>query len=169
MFLWYVLLLFGGGVQAADLAPLFANPRLWALTPEEFQRLPETKEFRWNSAAHDSARAAGEGCTVFALPAVEVVARFSGGRLSEITSTIYARGDAGDLPKEKKNAPAGGDEMAMMMMQQMFKDMKVSLAIEVAGKIVQSNAEYQDGTRVMLMEMDFNKVLANPEKFKALA
>ena len=50
----------------------------------------------------------------------------------------------------------------MMMMQQMFKDMKISLAVEVAGRIVETNAEYRDGSRVTLMEMDFNKVLAEP-------
>ncbi|MGB8167056.1 MAG: hypothetical protein WCF18_06160 [Chthoniobacteraceae bacterium] len=73
-----------------------------------------------------------------------------------------------DLPKDRPAVPAGGQDMAGMMMQQMFKDMKISLAIEVAGRIVQTNAEYKDATRVTLMEMDFNKVLANPEKFKAL-
>ena len=74
----------------------------------------------------------------------------------------------GDLPKERPQKSPGGEEMALMMMQQMFKDMKVSLAIEVAGRIVQTNAEYKDAARVTLMEMDFNKVLANPEKLKAL-
>lgn len=75
----------------------------------------------------------------------------------------------GDLSKERAQKPPGGEEMAMMMMQQMFKDMKISLAIEVAGRIVQTNAEYKDASRVTLMEMDFNKVLGNPEKFKALS
>lgn len=75
---------------------------------------------------------------------------------------------AEDLPKERPQQPPAGAEMAAMMMQQMFKDMKISLALEVAGRIVQTNAEYQDGARVTLVEMDFNKVLANPEKFKAL-
>jgi hypothetical protein len=74
-----------------------------------------------------------------------------------------------DLPKERPQLPASGQDMAAMMMQQMFKDMKVSLAIEVAGRITETNAEYKDTSRVTLMEMDFNKVLANPEKFKALS
>ncbi len=74
-----------------------------------------------------------------------------------------------DLSKERQQVPAQGQEMAMMMMQQMFKDMKVTLAIEVAGRIVQTNAEYKDGSRVTLLEMDFNKLLADPEKFKALS
>ncbi|HYR58108.1 MAG TPA: hypothetical protein VEO95_05745 [Chthoniobacteraceae bacterium] len=74
-----------------------------------------------------------------------------------------------DLSKERAQAPEQGQDMAMMMMQQMFKDMKVALAIEVAGRIVQTNAEYKDASRVTLLELDFNKVLANPEKFKALS
>jgi len=43
------------------------------------------------------------------------------------------------------------------------------MAVEVAGAIKETNAEYQSGSRVTLMEMDFNKLLANPEKFKQLA
>ena len=72
---------------------------------------------------------------------------------------------------EKKDEPAeaaGGEEMAAMMAQQMFKDMKMTVAVEVAGKVAQTNAAHVAGSRVTLMEMDFNKVLANPGKFKAL-
>jgi hypothetical protein len=41
--------------------------------------------------------------------------------------------------------------------------------VEFQGSITETNAEYRDGSRVTLMEMDFNKLLSNPEKFKALA
>ena len=71
--------------------------------------------------------------------------------------------------KPKKEQPPGMEDMAMQMMQQIFKDMKITLAVEVAGGIKETNAEYKDGSRVTLMEMDMNKVLADPEKFKALA
>jgi hypothetical protein len=70
-------------------------------------------------------------------------------------------------PKEKQ--PEGMEDMAMQMMQQMLKDMHISIAVEVQGTISETNAEYRDGSRVTLMDMDFNKVMANPEKFKALA
>jgi hypothetical protein len=75
------------------------------------------------------------------------------------------------LDKKAKPAPdaAGMEEMAMQMAQQMFKDMRIRIAIAVAGKIVETNAEYHDDSRVTLMEMDFNKLLANPEKMKALS
>lgn len=70
---------------------------------------------------------------------------------------------------KKKEDAAGMEDMAMQMMQQMFKDMKISMAVEVAGAIKETNAEYTEGSRVTLMEMDFNRLLANPEKFKKLA
>lgn len=77
-----------------------------------------------------------------------------------------------DLAKAQKNQaakPEGGEEMATMMMQQMLKDMKMSLVVEFAGAISQTNAEHVNGSRVTLMEMDFNKLLADPVKFKELS
>lgn len=71
--------------------------------------------------------------------------------------------------KPKEPQPEGMEDMAMQMMKQMFKDMRISLAVEVQGTISETNAEYRDGSRVTLMDMDFNKVMADPGKFKALA
>lgn len=86
---------------AADLNALLANPKLWTLSQDEFQRLPETKGFRWVSEAKDAARAGEQELSLWALPIVEVVARFEKGKLAEITPTIYARGDVGGLPRDK--------------------------------------------------------------------
>jgi hypothetical protein len=71
--------------------------------------------------------------------------------------------------KPKKEQPEGMEDMVMQMMKQMLKDMRLSLVLEVQGEITETNAEYRDGSRVTLMDMDFNKVIADPEKFKALA
>ena len=98
-----------------------------------------------------------------------VTFQFTKGTLAELTVKMPIP-DVKAAGKQKEQAAAAGmEEMAMQMMQQMFKDMKVSMAIEVAGTIKETNAEYRDGSRVTLMEMDFNKLLANPEKFKQLA
>ena len=104
-----------------------------------------------------------------------------GGKKSEPVTFKFTKGSPAELtvmmpvpdlkarPKKKEEQPAGMEDMAMQMMQQMFKDMKISMAVEVAGTIKETNAEYKTGARVTLMEMDFNKLLANPEKFKKLA
>ena len=103
-----------------------------------------------------------------------------GGKKAEPVTFKFTKGNPAELivkmpaqdlkPGAKKETqPEGMEGMAMQMMQQMFKDMKISMSIEVAGAIKETNAEYQSGSRVTLMEMDFNKLLANPEKFKKLA
>jgi len=97
-----------------------------------------------------------------------VTFKFTKGATSELTVKMPTP-DLKEAAKKKEKAGADMEEMAMQMMQQMFKDMKISMAIEVAGAIKETNAEYKDGSRVTLMEMDFNKLLANPEKFKKLA
>jgi hypothetical protein len=97
-----------------------------------------------------------------------VTFKFTKGSPAELTVKMPTP-DIQAAAKKKEQAGAGMEEMAMQMMQQAFKDMKISMAIEVAGAIKETNAEYQDGARVTLMELDFNKLLANPEKFKKLA
>src|SRR3954468_1421381 len=89
---------------AVDLNALLANPKLWSLSQNEFQKLPETKGFRWVSETKDTARAGEQSMTLWALPVVELVARFESGKLAELTPTIYARGDVGGLPREKYEA-----------------------------------------------------------------
>jgi hypothetical protein len=89
---------------AVDINALLANPKLWSLSQDEFQKLPETKGFRWLSETKDTARAGEQSMTLWALPVVELVARFESGKLAELTPTIYARGDVGGLPREKYEA-----------------------------------------------------------------
>jgi hypothetical protein len=93
-----------------------------------------------------------------------IVFHFTKGSPAELTLTMPPP----DF-RPKKEPPAGVEDMIMQAMQHTLKDMRVSMAVEVEGKIVETNASYHDGSRVTLMELDFNKVMADPEKFKALA
>jgi hypothetical protein len=54
--------------------------------------------------------------------------------------------------------------MALQQMKSMFKGMKIAMAIEVEGAIVDTNATHVDGSRVTIMELDFGKLLEMPEK-----
>lgn len=66
-------------------------------------------------------------------------------------------------------APAGRpDEMGGQMLQQILKDMRVAISVRIAGTITDTDAEYHDDARVTLIDIDFNKVLADREKMKAL-
>ena len=76
--------------------------------------------------------------------------------------------------KEAAPNPAAGDmpdltnPMVMGMIKTMFKGFKVNIALEVVGSIVKTNAEYVSGSRITLLEMDVEALLADEEKFKAL-
>ena len=89
---------------STPLDPLFARPELWTLKPDDLSKLPEAKQFRWTSAAKDSARAGEGDFQLFGIPVIESVIRFDGSKLTGITSNFYARGDAGGLSEDEFQA-----------------------------------------------------------------
>ena len=49
----------------------------------------------------------------------------------------------------------------MAMMKMMMKGLFVDVSLNVNGRILKSNAPYVKGSRVTLMQIDFDKVLAD--------
>jgi hypothetical protein len=81
------------------------------------------------------------------------------------------------MPENAKDTkPAEGDEQkkpandpgAAEMMKVMFKDMSISIAILVEGRIIKTNATYQDKSRITLVDMDFGKIFENEKAFEKL-
>ncbi|MEE9614006.1 MAG: hypothetical protein V3W31_03500 [Thermodesulfobacteriota bacterium] len=78
--------------------------------------------------------------------------------------------------EEKPEGSEGGKEtgpddnqkrdMAELMMREMFRGMKISIAVEVEGSIVETDATHRDGSRVTLMEIEFGKLLESVEEFE---
>ena len=97
---------------------------------------------------------------------------FKKGSVAELTIHTPAK-SAGPAPAPKaEKDPSAPDSDAMvqqMMMSTMLKDMRVNLAIQIAGKIEKTDAEYVVGPKVTLLEMDFNQLLADPARTKAFA
>lgn len=58
--------------------------------------------------------------------------------------------------------------MMMNMIKSMFAGFKVNIGLEVVGTIVKTNAEYVTGSRLTLLELDLEAVLADEAKLKAL-
>lgn len=91
--------------------------------------------------------------------------------------TFKYEGGVLTLANPDAKAPAGGekaekleepDPQALAMMQGIFKDMKMSLKVELPGGIAETNATHVDGNTVTLAEMAFGKLLGNPEHLKKL-
>lgn len=84
--------------------------------------------------------------------------------LNTLTVTFH------DKPSSQAPKPAGGPDpdnpQMMEIMKTMFKGFKVGIDLEVAGKIVKTNADYVEGSRVTLLEMDLGALLENEAKLK---
>ncbi len=52
--------------------------------------------------------------------------------------------------------------------KEMMKDMRVKMSLNFNGEIVETNATNVEGSEITLLEMDFGKLMDNPEKFKQM-
>jgi hypothetical protein len=76
---------------------------------------------------------------------------------------------AADKKAATSKTPAKSPEAppeAMAMMKQMFKGLRIAIAVEPEGKVVSTNSPYLEGSRVTLMEMSFDALLGDEAKLK---
>ena len=94
--------------------------------------------------------------------------KYEGGVLTLVNPEPEA---AAKKPGEGGDAPDADEEIdpqSLAMMQGVFKDMKMSLKVEIVDGIAETNASHVEGNTVTLMDMAFGKLLANPEHLKKL-
>ncbi len=77
--------------------------------------------------------------------------------------------DADSPAAENAATPDMDNPQAMEMMKQMFADMKMSVKLVIAPGISETNATHSDGNTITLMEMNFGKLVENPENLKKMA
>ncbi len=73
-----------------------------------------------------------------------------------------------DVPKEQTSAPPVPQGEESMMIMQMFKGLHMGITVNVAGKVVKTNSPYAEGSKVTLMDIDFDPLLADEKIFKTL-
>ncbi len=72
-----------------------------------------------------------------------------------------------DAAKPQQNAEQL--KMAISIMKQFLKGMRVFMAVDVNGSILSTNATYRKEKRITLMDVDFDKLLAKPKQFASFA
>lgn len=87
--------------------PLIAREDLWKTNGPDFLEQNRAAGFTWISAAHDLAQTTQSELTLFDNRVYQVLARFEGGQLKQITVSLFNRGDAGEMPREKFEALLG--------------------------------------------------------------
>jgi hypothetical protein len=96
--------------------------------------------------------------------------RFTPGSTSTL-QVLYPTPTEGEQETQKEEEPQqdmGENPEMMQMMRQLYSDMRISITLEVAGRIVDTNARYVDGSRVTLMDVDFGKLLEDETRFQQL-
>lgn len=75
--------------------------------------------------------------------------------------------------KEKKKKKVKKDKEAeqkeMEGAREMFKDFYIGITIRPEGEIVETDATYREGNTITILEMDFNKLLADEKQFESFA
>lgn len=99
-----------------------------------------------------------------------IVFQFQKGEPSTLT-IVSPKQD--NLEKEKKKRAEKQDKAAeqkeLSEMRDVFKDLYIGIFIRPSGKIIETNATYNDNGRITLLEMDFAKLVANEKQFESFA
>ena len=94
------------------------------------------------------------------------------GGTSTLTIAIVDKPMGDEKPASPDTPPSDVPDltnpMVMNMLKTMFAGFKVNIDLEVVGSIVKTNAEYVNGSRLTLLEMDMEALLADEAKLKAL-
>jgi hypothetical protein len=99
-------------------------------------------------------------------------------RLPEQERQKAAKRGKREKRKNRESPPAGGDEApprepedpkALEMMQTLFKGMRMTIAVRIEGAIVETNATWRDGGDIVLMDMDFERILENRDLVQEMA
>jgi len=105
-------------------------------------------------------------------PPVENPVKFSlkrGAGTSVLTVELQDKPASGATqPEMPQGGPDMTDPTVLNMVKSMFEGFKVAIDVQVDGSIVKTNAEYVNGSRVTLLEMDLGQLFEDQEKLKAL-
>ncbi len=93
-----------------------------------------------------------------------------GAGTSTLTINYLDRPPSGSVQPNAAGAemPDFTNPMIMNMLKTMFQGFKINIDLEVVGSIVKTNAEYVNGPRITLLEMDVTELLSDEAQLKAL-
>lgn len=85
---------------------------------------------------------------------------------STLTVTLNEKTGDGGGSKSSQGGPDMDNPQMLEMMRTMFKGFRVGIDVVVDGKILKTNADHVAGSRVTLLEMDMEKLLADEAKLR---
>lgn len=92
------------------------------------------------------------------------------GASSLLTVTVpdQKTGPGGPLPQPPPGGDAQANQQAMQMMKTMMRGLYVDVSLAVDGRIIKTNAPYVNGSTVTLLQVDFDKLMADEAALQRL-
>ena len=111
------------------------------------------------------------GMTADEPTSAEDVVTFSFTPGSPATLVIHLPQDFQDNNPDEDPAEVDSTQSAeqLAMMREMLEGARIHMALAVEGTITETNASYQDGNRITLIEIDFDLLLENEEQLELLS
>jgi hypothetical protein len=95
--------------------------------------------------------------------------RANGGLLTiKVPQQSRKAGALGAMPRMPETADAQSNQQAISMMKLMMQGLFVDISLEVDGRIVKTDAPHVNGSRITLLQLDFNRLLADEAGFQKL-
>ena len=95
-----------------------------------------------------------------------VTFRFAKGSPANLTIDITQRAWEKDTTEQQVEEADSGTEK---MMLEMLKGLRFTNTVEVQGRIQKTNAGYRDGSKITLVDVDFEKLVSDKEQFKKVS
>lgn len=133
-------------------------------------RFDDVRTLRINQNPGDRAPV-GSGSSPLPAKGEYLTFEFTPGAVPELRVRMPRAPGAGEPPDgadpEPPKGPAG--EATLAKARELFRGLRVAIAVEVEGTVLESNASHREGSRVVLMEVDFSELLEDPERWRELS
>lgn len=91
---------------------------------------------------------------------------------TSILTATFDETPGASVPADTPKAPKGGldmdDPQAREMLKAMFKGFRIGMDLEVIGQLVRTNADYVQGNRITLAEVDVEQLLRESKQLETL-
>ena len=157
----------GNGVTLVSVTPIKEASGFEGATVrfrfEDITKL-QTEEFLMPSSAKEASSNSAKSRVAFAMSKTP-----SG---TSILTATFAEGDGTKSGpksgKSNKGGPPLDDPEVAQMVKALFKGFRIAMELEVVGQIVRTDADYVNGKRITLAEIDMEQLLRESKKLEAL-
>jgi hypothetical protein len=90
------------------------------------------------------------------------------GQPATLTIRMPEKGFAPDTSAAQESRSESNDASGLAMMMELMKGFRMAIAVQIEGKLLDAQATYVDGNRITLLEVDFEQLTRDANRFAEL-